>query len=454
MRFRRTIKTVAVAVACALTAVTAGSAQEAQDAPEENARNADLLRLQEWVLIDRSLHPSKVRGALMKLEGLRRNTSQTMSDAEFYLTAASITALADNGHSNISSSPIYKEFGVAPIRAYWFDEGLVITRADKAYAELAGARITAIEGHSLDEMLAKIDPYHGGTMGVMKAYTALGFMMSLPLLEAMAIVTDGSLTLSVVTARGEATTVDFGPDAMSKSIGRIWPWEQLVQGKENDSHDWVSVRPVSEALWLAASDKNFQLKRLDGNIAYIQFRRNMSAKDEDIKTFMQKVTDDLTANPPRAIILDNRQNIGGDLTLTAEFSQALPDLLQEDGKIYSLTGNATFSAGIYNAMTPKAAAPERTLVVGEVVGDRTAFWAERWMGFTLPQSGWALNYSLQKHDIGEGCNDPMVCHLAGRGAINIAVGSVEPDHEVAMSFADYIAGRDALLDAALAMIGG
>ena len=453
MRFHWIVKT--VVAASALIAMTVGSAQgqESKEAPEENARNADLLRLQEWVLIDRSLDPRRVRGALMKLEGMRRNTGLTMSDAEFYLATASITALADNGHSNTSLSPIYNEFGVAPIRAYWFDEGLTITRADAAHENLIGARITAIEGLSIEDQLAKIDAYHGGTVGALKAYTALGFMMSLALQEAMGVVADGTLSVEVVTARGETEVVDFDGADMSTSIGRVWPWEQLVEGKENDSHTWVSARPVAEALWLASSDKVFQFKRLAGNVAYIQFRQNMSSQDEDIRAFMAGVSDELTAKPASNIILDNRQNIGGDLTQTASFGLALPGHLEAGGKIYSLTSNATFSAGIYNAMTPKAAAPDRTLVMGQVVGDRTAFWAERWMGFELPQTGWALNYSLQKHDIGEGCNDASVCHLAGRGPINITVGTVEPDHIVPMMYADYIAGRDAVLEAALDMIG-
>jgi hypothetical protein len=445
------LKLAAILVSALIVAVS--GVVNAQEVQETNAREADILRLQEWVLIERSLHPHTARKALMQLEGIRRNKSLVLSDAEFYLTVAGTTAMADNGHSNTSLSPIYNDFGVAPLRAYWFDEGLYITRADKAYSALVGGRIAALEGLSVEEVLDKIDPYHGGTRGFLMAYTALPFMMSLPLLEAMDVVRDGKLTLSVVTTQGKQIEVDFGPDDMSKTVGRVWPWERLVPGKENDSHDWVNAEPAGEALWLSASDQRFQFKRLQEDIAYIQFRGNFSAPNEDIGDFLKDVVDELKANPPRAIILDNRANFGGDLTLTADFGLGLPGLLQDGGRIYSLTGNATFSAGIYNALTPKAVAPAHTIVLGEVVGDRPVFWAESWNDIQLQQSGWYLNYALQKHDVGAGCNDDTVCHLAGRGPMNIAVGTIEPEHKVSMMFADYMSGRDPVLEKALILIG-
>jgi hypothetical protein len=428
----------------------------AQDGESENPRNADLLRAQEWVLIERSLHPRDARSALMKLEGMRRNTALTMSDAEFYLAIASVTATADNGHSNLSLSPIYNEFGVVPLRAYWFEDGLYITRAEKSHGHLSGGRIVAIEGLELEAMLDKIDPYHGGTRGFMKAYTALSFMMSLPVLEAMGVVTDGALTLTIETKEGHTMTADFGPEHMRKDVGRIWPWQQLAAGTEGEALDWVGIEPTAEetALWLKEPDQSFRTMRLSDDTIYIQFRANFPLGGQDIRAFMAKVTKDLEGNPAKAIILDNRGNIGGDLTLTAAFSLALPDHLEEGGMIYALTDNATFSAGIYNAMTPKGAAPDKSLNIGQHVGDRAAFWAESWNSFQLRQTGWYLNFSLQKHDIGAGCNDEMICHLAGRGAMNIAVGSIAPDHLVPLTYADWQAGKDPVLEKALALANG
>lgn len=52
----------------------------------------------------------------------------------------------------------------------------------------------------------------------------------------------------------------------------------------------------------------------------------------------------------------------------------LPFLLHErlpaEGRVYSLVAPTTFSAGIYTAMFPEAAEPERSVLVGARVGDR------------------------------------------------------------------------------------
>ena len=146
---------------------------------------------------------------------------------------------------------------------------------------------------------------------------------------------------------------------------------------------------------------------------------------------------------------------GGDLGLAADFALALPSLAKPDGRVYVITGSATFSAGIYTSFYPESADAERTIIVGELVGDRARIWSETGAPFRLPDSGYQLGYALKMHDPGAGCHDRDKCHLA-RGSFparwNIAVGSFEPEWPVPTSFADFEAGRDRPMERILAAV--
>jgi hypothetical protein len=117
-----------------------------------------------------------------------------------------------------------------------------------------------------------------------------------------------------------------------------------------------------------------------------------------------------------------------------------------------ITDGATFSAGIYTSFYPKSADAERTVVVGETVGDHARFWAETGPALTLPDTGYRIAYSLRMHDVAEGCADRKICHMT-RGfdpRWNLAVGSIGPDWPVETRFADFVARRDPALERILA----
>src|SRR6185436_16905114 len=124
-------------------------------------------------------------------------------------------------------------------------------------------------------------------------------------------------------------------------------------------------------LWLQEEAEAFRYVRLPNGSAYIQLRANHDVGSKRIRDFAARTKERLQQDQPRSIILDDRANGGGDLTTTADFALELPSFVQPGGRFYVLTGNGTFSAGIYTSFYPKASDPEHTLVVGELVGDRS-----------------------------------------------------------------------------------
>jgi hypothetical protein len=119
----------------------------------------------------------------------------------------------------------------------------------------------------------------------------------------------------------------------------------------------------------------------------------------------------------------------------------------DEGRVDFLTGRTTNSAAIIFTALLKANAAGRMTQGGEEVSDNLRFWSEG--GFvTAPASKLVLRYTDGYHDRADGCHDfsrrhwPVVLH-------GVAVGSLHPDFPVDLSVADYRAGRDPALEAAL-----
>ncbi len=448
-RLPRTLALLLLALALATSAsLSAGPAPSSESSESEYTRDADLAALVEWVDLEQSFTAERRRQALQTIADLRQEKVE-FTDASFYMELRRIVGLAENGHTAVTGQPVYDSFGLVPLRAYWFSDGLYVVRVRNDHANLLGARIETIAGRPIAEIEKLLLPYHGGTTAHFRRYVAPGLMLCPPLLHAIGISpSEETLALGGIDAGGAAFDVRLTVDGAG-TIGRGFPWHNLHPQPFRGEQDWVRVHDeVAELpLYLQQRDELFRYLLLeDGAIAYVQLRSNFGSGGESVSKFAGRVRKWLARDRPRSIILDNRQNPGGDLTRTAEFALDLPSLAASEGKVYVITDSATFSAGIYTSFYPKAADPERSVIVGEHVGDAPRFWAETGTPFRLPDSGYPIGYALQLHDIAEGCRTD-VCHMARhRSRWNLAVGSLEPDWPVPMSYADFKAARDPALE--------
>jgi hypothetical protein len=419
-------------------------------------RSNDVQKLSEFLATDRSFSDAALKQAHSDLAQLVGRANQ-LSDPAFFLEVARLAAMADNGHSNLSLGPVKSKFGLLPVRVHWFSDSARIVRVRADYKRLLGARIVHIDGLDLAQAEQRMKVYHGGTGENFRAYYAPLYLFSPALLHAEGIARHPQkVTLGLVLANGAKEEIELTMDPNTARHGSASSWRNLSSLMPDAGGDaWVTIfdTGVKMPLYLEEPEQDYRYKLLENGVAYLQLRNNYASDGLSIKKYVKKLRGTIKADAPGNLVLDLRFNPGGDLTRTADFMLDLPAMLPPGGKVYVITGKATFSAAIYSSFFPKSAAPERTIIVGQRVGDRTRFWAETGKPLVLPDSGYRINYSLQMHDIGAGCSDRKICHLARSKRWNIAVGELEPDELVATTFADFMARRDPPLERALTMVG-
>ncbi|WP_138513340.1 S41 family peptidase [Maricaulis alexandrii] len=372
----------------------------------------------------------------------------TLTDAEFLLGLARAQAEIDNGHSNTSTTRLVARFPRLPVRFADMAGELHILRVRAGRDAILGARVEAINGVPAGEVMARFRDTLGGNDAF--AATLLPGLMDAP--DFLAAVDVGeaqeAVTLDLVLTDGRSMRTSLraepaDPDAPRAFPGDLpQPWV-MAEG-------WQVARSQTTPLYLQNSERGYWLERIaDGSIAYLSLRTNFDDESgESLRDFALRVEAELAANPPRAIIVDQRFSGGGDLTMTHDLMAALPDLT--DGRVYHLVSGNTFSAAIVNLASTVEVAPDRTLLVGEPIGDRLQFWAEGW-AYTLPNSGFRARYSTGFYDLQNGCEGLFRCAWGSLHIFPILVEDLDLDVFAPLTFEAYAAGRDPALEAVLGM---
>ena len=135
----------------------------------------------------------------------------------------------------------------------------------------------------------------------------------------------------------------------------------------------------------------------------------------------------------KRVIVDLRLNGGGDNTTYASLLVALQDkAINRKGRLFVLIGRATFSAAANFAADIDRYT--KATFIGEPTGGFVKGYGDT-VSVLLPKSGINVRIAARYWDFGKGSSDRRL--------------AVNPDRKVNVTIADFLAGRDPVLAAAL-----
>jgi hypothetical protein len=300
-----------------------------------------------------------------------------------------------------------------PLTVYEFAEGVTITAAAAPYEGLAGARITAIAGAPIADVLAAIEPLvpRDGPVTV-PAFRPI-FLPRTEVLRGLGIIGDGPVEL----------TLDRDGAEVVESVEPI-PFD--------DYRAWLGDRgmqqlPASDRVLYLADPEPLTIQSLGEGVLYVRYR-SVQAPSVD------EAHDLIEAGSIRRLVLDLRQNPGGDnttygplLELVRDFAAAHP------GELRVLIDRVTFSA----AANLSTEIEQRTdaVFIGEPMGGGLNFWDDvtfvRLDALPVPMQ---VGVSTRYWEFAEP-DDPRL--------------TIEPDVTIPATSADFLAGNDPVLEAAL-----
>lgn len=422
---------------------------------QEEARVQDLEYLKKYVSgYDRS-YSEQARAQALALIGELQARAGGLTRAGFELGVRRVVALADNGHSNVWIGPQTRRFHRLPVRGHWFEDGYLVVRANKEYGHLLGAKLVKIGDAPVGEVRAAYRRYYGGSDAGFEAYALAALLENTSFLAELGLIeSETGARLTFLMPDGAAEQVTLPAEPPDPDGVRAYSWQRLQPyAIEGEGEAWARLAADEDRTPLfLRGDNTFRMADLPGiGGLYVQFRANDTRHGEVIEDFVRRVSRRIGKERPEVVVIDQRFNGGGDYTKTRTLMTSLPGKIADGGRIYVITGNATFSAGISSIAFLKAAAGDALTLVGEPVGDRLRMWGET-NDFVLPNSGIGITASRGMHDYAGGCHDFIKCYWSDF-TNNVAVGSLAPDHLTPYTSADFLDGRDPALDKILELEG-
>ncbi len=367
-----------------------------------------------------TVHPEPFHGIdrdvfVARLEELKvalPNLSREQAMVELMRTTALLSRAGRDGHQ--FALPLPEHGGMLlPIRAFEFADGLFVTASHPSAEHLVGARVTALNGHPIDEVLDALEPLVPRDGPATVANFRPVFMSRLDVLRGVGLIGPEATVPLTVELDGAERTVSLQP--ISFDAYREW------------SGDLGVFRLPS-----ADDDPIFSVEELPAaHTLYIRYSQVQRIPVEELATIRARAA----ATELRRVVLDLRQNPGGDNhSYPALLSALQAQGVDVPGRLYVLTDHTTFSAA-----SNLAAEIERTtdaIFAGDPMGGGINFWDDvsfvRLNHWPIPmQVGVSTRYWEKGLP-----DDPRL--------------TIEPDLPVPLTAADYFAGRDAVMEAVLA----
>jgi tetratricopeptide (TPR) repeat protein len=308
-----------------------------------------------------------------------------ISDGEVIVEMAKLLRQIGDGHTGLLGVRRPEYAWALPLQLFLYDDGLRVTAADPKWRDLLGAKIVRMGGHPVADVMAALDPLLQRDNAMWPRAMAPYRLRSTALLHALGLVPEAErATLAIVDASGNQREVTVDADRSHPDIWNMLPYpEGWVGVADALAHPlpW-HLRDNGAAHWLEYAE--------GPHLLYIQYNRVADDPQESLEAFASRVAGELASHDVRKLVLDLRQNNGGNTFLNEPLLLALLRAkgLDDRGRFFVLIGRRTFSAGLN-----VAAYLERHLhpiFVGEPTGGKPNSVGDE-VPFTLPYSSAIVN---------------------------------------------------------------
>lgn len=352
-----------------------------------------------------------------------------LNDDQIFVRLAQIMAMVQDGHTGFDLLPLPPpdRRDHIPVRFDRYDDGIYVRAAAPEYADAVGGKVIKVGRYGWQEAIQKVDsmeshdPENEGERLAWSAKTQLNCPWVLHGLGLSEVADSADF---VIEKDGKQRTFTM------RATAPIGPWFfNSVPG------DWIDARPesVSKPLSRQHEDKPFWFTTLpEQHALYFQFNLVFEIGGETLDSFSKRLAAALASPATDRLVIDMRNNTGGDNTLLRNLLVTLIRSKENHrGGIYVITGPTTFSAAqnFINRLGNYA----DVIFVGGPTAENVNFFGDT-VSIILPHSHLVGAVSaLWWQD-----EDPRDKRTA-----------TFPELAVTGTFADYVKGKDPALEMAL-----
>ena len=415
-----------------LAAETPGASDTQATAPDPTGRRADLAFLLERL---ETLHPNPfldegVDAFLDRVAAIETRVD-TMTDTEFLVAVMDLMGHRDrDGHSGAwALAQPGTLLHAWPVWLWDFPDGLRVVAATEPDRDLIGARLIRVGGMDVDTASAAVEPLvPRDNPSNLRANLPMHLLVP-EILDVLGLRAPGDPGLTFELIDGSTRELVTEPLPMQD----FFAWVTGAYGIEfptglpPDDDGPPYLRRRTEAFWLETVANPAGIYAAYNNVVRVD------AAGHRVGQFAADIRAAAAAQPDLPIALDMRNNPGGDNNTFGDVRRAIEALAKErPGRVAIIAGRSTFSAA-GNFITDVMVGPERAGIrlVGEPPGGGLNIYGDVDV-VTLPTSKVVVLISGDYHERAPG-DDRL---------------ALTPDVPVELTWDDYAAGRDPVLEAA------
>ena len=334
-----------------------------------------------------------------------------LTEPQIVMELMRLTRLVNDGHTSFSiMSQSHHHF---PMRFKLFDGDVRVVKTTAVQRKYLNSKLVAIDGKPISDVLRTLSPIVQHVENEFSLRASLMFGLT----------QDELLHAAGITNKARQARFSFENDDGSEHRLTI----DSVTMKEfvETTNTSVNENRIFTSRSVTHSDNLNLSYDAVTKVAYINFSKYSEL--EEMNVFADAVNDFLNKQQAKNVIVDLRNNTGGDyfVGLHLIYALLLVDSLDWENGIYVLIGNRTFSAGMSNATHFRQML--NATLVGEPTGANPNGYQEVGRA-TLPNSQYAISYSKRIYRFQDN-NTP----------------GVQPDVLIKPSWQDYKKGDDKAL---------
>jgi hypothetical protein len=356
-----------------------------------------------------------------RIESLKINIA-AYSDERMLIELQRLMFYLGDGHSYIFpfGAKIKQSFFL-PLQFYVFSDGVFVIDADDAHANLIGMEVKQIGSKSPKKMMKDMISFISQDNAMGAKWLGPFFMRFRGMLESYGLTENSSDVTIKFEAKNGSTQVEkvaFVPVPPLRGVPK------MVSPKNS---------PVDKIpLYLSNVNTNFWLKELpEYKAIYFQFNQVRNSENESLLEFSKRLEGQLAEKKPKLLIVDVRNNNGGNGDLTPPLINVIKNFgKNQQGKIVVIMSRNTFSAA--QIFISKINKETDAIFTGESSSSKPNFVGEENM-VVLPYSGAMGSISNRYHE-----NIP-----------NDKRQFIKPTIKIELSSKDFFNNRDPVLKAIL-----
>ena len=347
-----------------------------------------------------------------RVADVRAVLARSERDGERSLHLASLAASIGDGHTNLQ---VYGRLDRLPIRLFWFGEELRVVGTPTEHRRLLGRRVIRIGGWPVADAAARVGALVAQHESALFVRNWTQLLLRIP---------------DVLRITGNTNVAGAIALTLRDDDGREWETTVAAVTPEAD-RALVIDRPRSRTpLADSRPDDTFWFERVPGT-SLMYFNFSGYPERQIMRVTAEALTAALASGDVRTVLVDMRRNTGGNFKVGRQLIEMLqPSVTQHAITVSVAIGRETFSAGVTNATDFKRAF--KAPYLGEVSGARPNGPQENFP-FELPHSKLKGSVAHEIYRFQETDTDGL-----------------QPDIFLAPSWDEYSAGRDAVLEWAIA----